>query len=578
MNRILSVTLMSGVGLCLSGCDLIQPKLEVDVTAVLPCNQGNALAGVGLMQVRSEADDGSSSAVSAKLSAGSADLTGMAISDGTTIFMNGFAGEGADALQGVAVASGATVPLDLEAHVQGSRLPPANRQYGSAGVLIGKVNGFGRTTSIADKSCTQLAQARHGHTATYSRATRKVVIIGGLTYAASDGAEAFVPRARALEYHDPNTGTFEAVSVAGSVGPVLERAYHTATELPNGNILVVGGIGPEGENVTPRALSFIFNPATKEAVVLGAQQGFQLPRWHHTATLAGNNVIIAGGCGCTGGLTAAQLKAGDCPSISEQCTQGTPRVAAVDRFDVADRRIQTITTAVMANPRAFHTATLLSGGLLVIAGGHNGQNAVGPIELLRTAPEVQFIPGSSDSLMSSAVTHAAAVLLPSRDCSNLLADHPEGSECVLITGGCTQVPANGACATVQATSTIWDFGRAAGSRIQTGPAAFRKHWGHRAFHLPEGSNMVVVAGGFFEVQGGETAVSAELLPRRTSMGAGVTPFAPAPPPFMFEASARNAVAILPAGQILFTGGVESVATGTQRASLSSAEYFFHPLK
>ncbi len=73
--------------------------------------------------------------------------------------------------------------------------------------------------------------ARAYHTATILP-NGKVLIAGG-------GTDPSVPLASA-ELYDPVSKTF---SPTGSMGTA--RAYHTATILPDGMVLIAGGTGPE---------------------------------------------------------------------------------------------------------------------------------------------------------------------------------------------------------------------------------------------------------------------------------------------------------------------------------------------
>src|SRR5437773_652659 len=62
----------------------------------------------------------------------------------------------------------------------------------------------------------------------------------------------------------------------GNLG--TERASHTATLLPNGKVLVAGGVGSSG--ISSRAE--LYDPATETWV---ATQNLGTARWAHTATL-----------------------------------------------------------------------------------------------------------------------------------------------------------------------------------------------------------------------------------------------------------------------------------------------------
>jgi hypothetical protein len=586
-----SATILLGCVLNVWGCTQFPPPINVKVKAVLPCDQPDALEGVGIMQIRAVDEGGKETKTQGTRSSGKATLKDLTIADGTTLFINGFPGEDTSAVDGIPSAAGVSVPLQL-ATFQKSKKFPAARNYpdgtsATIAVPMGKVNTFASTTDVDSNSCSALGQARHGHTATFSSTIGKVVIIGGFSYAASDGAEAFVPRDRAVELYDPATGTFEAADVPSNIQAAMQRAYHTATALPDGTILVWGGIGAEGTAASPtlsaRQLSFVLNPSDFSITPLGPGQGFSLKRFNHQATLlkSGVAVVMTGGCGCKGSLTDDKIKAGECPSVTDTCSDGQlPRVAAVDIFDTASKTIRTVTTGVLDKPRAFHSAVALASDFIVIVGGDDGQAPVKEVEIFRYASgQPTLIKPVSDKLDSSAVTRASAVAISSTDCTLLVPTHPADTECVLLTGGCLSLPNGDTCSMVQSGSTLIDMGKMAGSRKETGPAGNRARWGHEAFYLPSGNNMVMVAGGKFDVQPGDNIpISAEVLARRPATGGGPTPFAPAPPPFMKHARKRFASTVFPSGQVLFTGGVDSASTGTTRTSLSSAELFFFPFQ
>ena len=76
------------------------------------------------------------------------------------------------------------------------------------------------------------------------------------------------------------------------------RAWHSATILPDGLVLILGGIGNDGQLApTPE----IFDPSIETFTSLPFTT--ISPRAHHTATLLSDgNVLIAGGVGADGGL------------------------------------------------------------------------------------------------------------------------------------------------------------------------------------------------------------------------------------------------------------------------------------
>lgn len=77
-----------------------------------------------------------------------------------------------------------------------------------------------------------LAQARHHHTASLLP-NGEILILGGIdTYGAADSALS----PRSVEVYDPRTNKVRLLGNA-----VLQRNQHTATPLPDGSILILGG-------------------------------------------------------------------------------------------------------------------------------------------------------------------------------------------------------------------------------------------------------------------------------------------------------------------------------------------------
>ena len=134
--------------------------------------------------------------------------------------------------------------------------------------------------------------ARAYHTAT-SLPNGKVLIAGG-------GTDPSVPLASA-ELYDPVSKTF---SPTGSMGTA--RAYHTATLLPGGTVLIAGGTGPSGR----LASAELYDPKTgtfSSALPMGSVR-----EQHAASLLVNGKVLIAGGIGPSGQLNSAELY---CPSV-----------------------------------------------------------------------------------------------------------------------------------------------------------------------------------------------------------------------------------------------------------------------
>jgi hypothetical protein len=189
-----------------------------------------------------------------------------------------------------------------------------------------------------------MKNARNNHTATFLPTTVTsalpngyLLVAGGIGSggASIDKAELFNPAARAF-------GHFSSV---GSM--TTARAYHTATMLQNGKVLVVGGLDSSN---APLASAEIYDPATRTFTATGSMA---TGRWLHTATLlASGKVLIAGGDADPG------------PG-----TDGGNALGSGELYDPLKGTFSPITSP-MANPRYYHTDTLLPSGKVLLAGGH----------------------------------------------------------------------------------------------------------------------------------------------------------------------------------------------------------------
>jgi len=153
----------------------------------------------------------------------------------------------------------------------------------------------------------------------------KVLIVGGWAPGNLASAELF----------DPLSGTFSATDSMD-----LARSQHAATRLQDGRVLISGGYDATLDDATNTAE--IYNPATGLFTPSGT---LVAKRNTHTATLLNNGkVLLAGGVGAL------------------------PLIATAEIFDPAAGTFAA-TVNTMAVPRAAHSATLLSSGRVLIFGG-----------------------------------------------------------------------------------------------------------------------------------------------------------------------------------------------------------------
>lgn len=190
-----------------------------------------------------------------------------------------------------------------------------------------------------------MAAPRSGHSATRISDGR-VLVAGGF---GSNGKAL-----ASVELYDPATGRWFPAAGMG-----LARGSHTATPLGSGRVLVSGGIGSDG---APTASAEIFDPV---AGTWTPTPPMSTARFDHTATLLGGGTVLA-----VGGYN--QLPPAP-PMRSEEsydpATGAWSATACPDQQPPADQP-----SACLHIPRASHTATLLPGGRLLVAGGIDDGN------------------------------------------------------------------------------------------------------------------------------------------------------------------------------------------------------------
>jgi hypothetical protein len=175
---------------------------------------------------------------------------------------------------------------------------------------------------------------RSAHTATLLP-NGKVLVAGG------NGDRGYL---RSAELYDPLAGTF---TPTGSM--TTQRTNHTATLLPNGKVLITGGLSElDTIESAPVASAEVYDPATGTFTATGSMT---VARQLHTATLLpSGKVLIAGG-----------------DDESDPATNSEGTLGSAELYDSAAGTFRP--TGNMTAAREAHTATLLSNGVVLIAGG-----------------------------------------------------------------------------------------------------------------------------------------------------------------------------------------------------------------
>ena len=326
-----------------------------------------------------------------------------------------------------------------------------------------------------------MATARFEHTATLMPNGR-VLVVGG----ANLENHTYISQA---EWYDPTAAAWTPAGVM-----ITARREHTATLLPNGKVLVTGGFnGSYLSNVE------LYDPTTG---IWTATNSMSVPRGEHSATLLPNGKVLVMG-GYNGGfLSSAEIydpatgtwtATGSMAAIRGYFTatllpNGRVLVAGghynggtISGAELYDSTTGTWTaTSAMSSPRHAHTGTLLADGRVLVTGGYNNSSVVSSAELYNPANGTWTATGAMNT---PRWIHKSTLL-------------PDGN--VLTTGG-----QNGLGGT--AYSSAEEYIPPAGAWTAASPMSYLRYY-HSATLLTNGQ--VLVAGGY---SGSSTLSSAELF-------------------------------------------------------------------
>ncbi len=190
-----------------------------------------------------------------------------------------------------------------------------------------------------------LNTARAYHTAT-RLADGRVLVTGG-------ERPSTVLAVPATELYDPATGLW-----AEGARLKIARTRHTATALADGRVLIVGGnLTTEG---LPVAYAELYDPATGRFTMAAPMT---LPRADHTATLLSDGRVLV-----VGGRVSSALP-----------------LRSAELYDPVTNRWSVVGS--MEKPRALHSATRLPDGRVVVAGGRTGAGTTAAAEIFNPATQ-----------------------------------------------------------------------------------------------------------------------------------------------------------------------------------------------
>ncbi len=228
-----------------------------------------------------------------------------------------------------------------------------------------------------------MTTARSYHAATLL-SSGSVLVTGGL----NDGNSPILEKS--AEIYDPSTSKWHIVDHMANA-----RYGHTSTLLPDGRVLITGGAGHGGDCISTITAE-LYDPISstwKPALPMGIARGF------HTAAL-----LIDGKMLVTGGNTIGQ--AGLIHTVPPNC------VAIAQTAELYDPNSGTWTpTDSMAQSRSGQTATVLPDGRVLVAGGRhfdgNIYGAVATIEVYRPSTGTW---NATDTMSTARAFHTATLL------------------------------------------------------------------------------------------------------------------------------------------------------------------------
>jgi hypothetical protein len=227
----------------------------------------------------------------------------------------------------------------------------------------------------------------------------KVLVVGGTTNGSASTATASL--------YDPATNTWAATAGAPTAG----RFYHSATLLTNGKVLIAGGVN---SGTTSLSSAELYNPVTN---TFTATPVMPAVRQQHTDTrLATGKVLLVGGFDASAALATTAIY----DPTANTWSSGTSMTSTRKGHETALLSDGTVvafggtngggttyrTTEETYNPtsntwsvvgygynytHAFHTATTLQNGRVLMAGGYtSGGTLLGYSEILVNQPLNQY--------------------------------------------------------------------------------------------------------------------------------------------------------------------------------------------
>lgn len=436
--------------------------------------------------------------------------------------------DGDPASGGTVVSMGRSLPFDVPDVVPLDLKGPI-----AINIVLRKVGVFSRPVAAdAPTDCARMSVARAGHTATLLN-NGKVFIAGGFNLQNSGTVKTALYDA---ELYDPATGTFaKAQDLSISNGSVkLAKAFHTATLLPGGLVMLWGGetYQQSGAVSAPNAVVLIYNPAADEyGAVKSRTSPKSFSRTRHSAAIDANGKVLI-----VGGLTRDIPDGGTQPTLLPE--------DKVEWFDPSTNEAKVV-DAITVSRMDMAVSPVKAGEYVAVAGGSDGV----PGTPAMATPEVLFFKYDGTAFRQQPLSNPPRLASPGRRAAGV-ATLRDGQDMLLL-GGYTDAASVKPVATSEIVST-------SSATVNMGPTV-----GSRgnicAVNLPDGRVMAIggrtvdALGSPSHSDGSSVFVQADAAGGVTAMGG---------PNLAAPRYAHTCTALLD-GTVLVLGGINEATDGSQ---------------
>jgi hypothetical protein len=378
------------------------------------------------------------------------------------------------------ISLGRSVPFTIPEVIEGEATLPIN-------VFLRRVNSMTPPSSAAlPGTCSRMRSARAGHTATLLP-----FIAGGFT-----GSPGLRSALSSAEYYDPGSGTFVDAPGITAAGAPIAKAFHTATYLQSGQVMLHGGetyLDGGAAVATTSLLLFDLSANRYLPIVRRLDGGALLPRTRHAAVSAeGGRVVLLGGLRLDGGTL---VPAGDIEWFDPATSDLRISSERLERTEVAaasldDGRIAVAGGRDVGGVESGEVRFYGFGNGVLIPSGASAQ-----IQPRRAASSAVFADGTlgvfggfpnanGELVRANGQVAAGPQLGPRGD----LCAAPLGEGRVLVSGGRT------AAGNADATATLLVYDPASGVlSASIAPPLKVARWGHACTPLADGT--VLITGG-----------------------------------------------------------------------------------